>query len=61
MLTLATIGGDSYDFQLRAEDSVLDAKRRAAVDLGRPSELQRWLVNGAILEDDVVLAQHLIK
>jgi hypothetical protein len=59
-VTLVTVGGDCYDFHLSAEASVLDGKHQAFADIGRPSELQRWFLDGSILEDTEVLSSYRI-
>lgn len=55
-ITLGTLSGNSYELQLPAQACALDGKCQLADELGRPADLQRWLLNGNILEDDDVLA-----
>lgn len=51
-LVLDTLAGNSHVLRVPREASVLESKSLAATELGRPAELQRWLLDGNILQDD---------
>jgi hypothetical protein len=55
-ITLGTLSGRSYDFSLPSTASTLEGKLQVAAQLGQPADLQRWLLNGAVLEDGDVIA-----
>jgi len=55
-ITLTTLAGDSHSLCLPATAVAFEGKRLVAAELERPAELQRWLVDGKILEDGDLLA-----
>lgn len=55
-VTLGTLAGTSYNFNLPVQASVLEGKCQVAAELRHPAELQRWLLNDSILEDTDLLA-----
>lgn len=55
-VTLSTLAGASHDLALPVTALALQGKSWAADLLGRPADLQRWLVNGSIVEDGDLLA-----
>jgi len=56
---LTTLSGGSHHFSISEEASALQGKLQVAEELGRPADLQRWLVNGIVVEDTEVLASFL--
>mmetsp|Transcript_14630 Transcript_14630/g.25905 ORF Transcript_14630/g.25905 Transcript_14630/m.25905 type:complete len:460 (+) Transcript_14630:77-1456(+) len=54
-VSLTTLAGASLELELAPEASVRQAKEAASEEFGRPAELQRWLVDGAALEDGELL------
>jgi len=58
-INLATLSGGSHHFSISEEASALEGKLHVAEELGRPADLQRWLVNGVVVEDTEVLASFL--
>lgn len=55
-VSVSTLAGSNVDLQLGADASVRQAKEAASQDLGRPADLQRWLVGGTIVEDGELLS-----
>lgn len=55
-ITLSTLSGDIQRFSLPAKASVAQGKSWVDAELSRPADLQRWLVDGAILEDSDLLS-----
>lgn len=58
-ITLGTLSGCTHCFNLPTQATVFQGKCWIAEELGRPAELQRWLVDGAILEDANLLTASL--
>lgn len=54
-VSLTTLAGTSLELALAPETSVRQAKEAAGEELGRPAELQRWLVAGTAVEDGELL------
>eukprot|EP00931_Biecheleriopsis_adriatica_P056853 TRINITY_DN3371_c0_g1_i1.p1 TRINITY_DN3371_c0_g1~~TRINITY_DN3371_c0_g1_i1.p1 ORF type:complete len:334 (+),score=67.84 TRINITY_DN3371_c0_g1_i1:54-1055(+) len=54
-VSLSTLGGVQELLELPWDTSVLCAKKAAAEALGQPPELQRWIVDAAILGDEEAL------
>jgi hypothetical protein len=55
-ITLGTLSGCTHRFNLHSTATVAQGKCWIAEELGRPAELQRWLLDGTILEDAHVLS-----
>lgn len=57
-VTLNTLAGGSYHFSVPSKLSTFESKCEVADELGRPADLQRWILNGTILEDVDLLANY---